>query len=251
MTDRFQVFALDARGHGETEWAQDYTLDLMTEDSLAFVSTLGLRRPVLLGLSMGGINAYLHAARDPDTVARLVIVDIAPDVTDILSAARSAFERSPTSGWPPVVVDLAEARLLARTEPPILFDDPEAAYYAACQLNPRPPETEQRLRVLHGLIRQDDGQWTQRHDPVFRSPIISTVSSSATQWSVIAGISCPTLVVRGAESDTLSRETAERMVRTIPNCRLTEVADSGHTVPLDNPMGFLAAVRPFLLEEVM
>lgn len=249
MTGDYHVLALDARGHGETEWAQDYTLDLMTKDTLAFVSTLGLRRPTLLGLSMGGINAYLHTARHPDSVERLVIVDIAPDVTDILSAARSAFERSPAPGWPAVVADLAEARRLARTEPPILFADPEAAFHAARQINPRPPEAEQRARVLHGLIQRDDGRWTHRYDPVFRAPIISTVSSSAEQWDLVRRISCPTLLVRGAQSDTLNPETAARMVREIPNCRLVEVPDSGHSVPLDNPSGFLDAVRPFLVAE--
>jgi pimeloyl-ACP methyl ester carboxylesterase len=243
----YHVLALDARGHGESEWAPDYTLDLMAEDTLAFASTLGLRRPALLGLSMGGINAYLYAARHPDAVERLVIVDIGPDVTDNLTTARSAYDRDPAPGWPPVVVDLAEARRLVSTEPPITFDDPEAAYLAARRINARPPEAEHRARVSHGLLRRDDGRWTHRCDPVFRTPIISTVSSSAEQWALVSRITCPTLVVRGAESGTLSRETAERMQREIPNCRLVEVADAGHPVPLDNPPGFLDAVRPFLL----
>jgi pimeloyl-ACP methyl ester carboxylesterase len=36
------------------------------------------------------------------------------------------------------------------------------------------------------------------------------------------------------------------MVETIPNCRLVEVPDAGHSVPGDNPSGFMAAVRTFL-----
>jgi len=54
------------------------------------------------------------------------------------------------------------------------------------------------------------------------------------------------LLVRGVASDVLSPELAQRMVQSIPDCHLVEVADSGHSVPLDNPRGFLDAVRGFL-----
>jgi pimeloyl-ACP methyl ester carboxylesterase len=70
--------------------------------------------------------------------------------------------------------------------------------------------------------------------------------SATTTWSALRQITCPTLLVRGAESDILSPELAQRMVQAIPNCRLVEVPNSGHSVPLDNPSGFLAAVRTFL-----
>jgi esterase len=65
-------------------------------------------------------------------------------------------------------------------------------------------------------------------------------------WQSLTNITCPTLLVRGEASDILSPEDAQRMVASIPNCRLVEVPDSGHAVPLDNPSGFLAAVRGFL-----
>jgi pimeloyl-ACP methyl ester carboxylesterase len=247
MASDYHVLALDARGHGETEWALDYTADLMTEDTLAFVSTLGLRRPTLLGLSMGGVNGYLHAARHPDAVERLVIVGVGPDVTENLRARRSDFDRNPAPGWPPVVVDLAEARRLARTEPPLLFDDPEAAYEAARRINARPPEAEHRARIFNGLVQRDDGRWTFRYDPVLRSPLISMFPNSSEQWALVSRITCPTLLVRGVDCGILSRETAQRMRREIPTCRLVEVPNAGHPVPLDNPSGFLDAVRPFLV----
>ena len=60
---------------------------------------------------------------------------------------------------------------------------------------------------------------------------------------MLATINVPTLLVRGAESDVLSVETAEKMAQAMPNCQLVTVRDAGHSIPLDNPAGFLAAVR--------
>jgi pimeloyl-ACP methyl ester carboxylesterase len=60
-------------------------------------------------------------------------------------------------------------------------------------------------------------------------------------------IAVPTLLVRGAESDVLDAGVAQKMTEVMPNCRLATVPDAGHSIPLDNPTGFIAAVRPFLV----
>lgn len=65
-------------------------------------------------------------------------------------------------------------------------------------------------------------------------------------WRLVGQIDVPTLVIRGELSDILSRSVAERMAQTIPDCRLIEVAGSGHPVPLDKPLEFLRAVQTFL-----
>lgn len=225
MCDRFRVLALDQRGHGETEWADDYAPERMVEDIEAFVRALKLQRFALLGLSMGGRNAYAYAARHPETLDRLVIVDIGPE---IMTAGRD--------------------RIQTNVQASDVFDDPEEAVRAARALNPRPPEAELRHRLLNNLRQLEDGRWTWRYDRSLRSPDRPLPRPDAdSAWAMLPKITCPTLLVRGAESDILSRETADRMVRTIPNCRLVEVPDAGHSVPLDNPSGFIAAVRPFLV----
>jgi pimeloyl-ACP methyl ester carboxylesterase len=226
MQGSFRVLALDQRGHGESEWAQDYRPERMVEDIDAFVQALGLRRFALLGLSMGGRNAYTYTALHPEEVERLVIVDIGPEI-----------------------VQAGAQRIRSGVQGPDVFDDPEEAVRLARAANPRPPDAELRHRVLNNLVRRDDGRWTFRYDKALRSPDRPLPRPDPeTVWALLPKIPCPTLLVRGVESDVLSRETAERMVRTIPRCRLVEVPASGHSVPLDNPGGFLAAVRPFLLE---
>lgn len=80
MQAGYHVYALDQRGHGDSAWAEDYSVEAMVGDMDRFVRALGLERFALLGLSMGGRTAYHYAGMHPEEVERLVIVDIGPDI---------------------------------------------------------------------------------------------------------------------------------------------------------------------------
>jgi esterase len=225
LADRCRVFALDQRGHGESGWTDDYATERMVEDLAAFAGALRLDRFDLLGLSMGGRVAYGYAARHTESIRRLVIVDIGPEL-----------------------VASGSERIRRGVQANDVFDSPEAAYAAAREGNRRAPEDELRRRVLNNLMLRDDGRWTYRYDTALRDPArLRPQADPAEGWAALARIAAPTLLVRGAESDLLSPETARRMVETMPDCRLVTVPDAGHSVPLDNPQGFIAAVRPFLV----
>lgn len=223
MCDAYRVLALDQRGHGETAWAKDYAPERRVEDLEAFVQALRLGKFALLGLSMGGICAYDYAAKHPETLDKLVIVDIAPELD---GAGRE--------------------RIQAGVAAPDVFDDPEEAVAQARLGNPRAPEDALRHRVLNNLMRRDDGKWTFRYDAALRGGRPIRQADPEPAWAKLRKITCPALLIRGAESDLLGRAAAERMTREIPNCHMVEVPRSGHSVPLDNPPGFLAAVRTFL-----
>ena len=220
----FRVLALDQRGHGESEWTEDYASARRVEDLDAFVAALGLAKFNLLGLSMGGICAYEYAVKNPETLERLVIVDIAP----ILEQAG---------------ID----RIMTGVRERDVFDDPEEAVAQARAANPRPPDWALRHRVLNNLMQTADGKWTYRYDVALRRDRPPQPPTDAeAMFAALARITCPTLLVRGAESDLLGRATAERMAAAIPDCTLVEVSDAGHSVPLDNPEGFRDAVRAWL-----
>ena len=227
MRDQYHVVALDQRGHGETEWAKDYHPDRRVEDLEEFVAALNLDKFVLLGLSMGGRVAFQYASRHPQKIDRLVIVDIAP-------------EASPSGG----------RRIADGLRSKDIFRNPEEAFQAARRANPRPPDDELRARSRHGLKQLEDGTWTFRYDVALRNGsgarVMPTPEEVQATWSSLKNITSPTLLVRGADSDILSPEHAQRMVQSIPNCRLVEVQNSGHSVPLDNPTGFVDAVKAFL-----
>jgi pimeloyl-ACP methyl ester carboxylesterase len=134
------------------------------------------------------------------------------------------------------------------------FDDLEEAVRAAHQANPRPGIEAVRSVVRANLRQRDDGRWVWRYDAAgLGGPtgFFERAPAEDEQWALLARIDCPTLLVRGAETDTLRRETAERMTGAIPDCRLVELPASGHSVPRDNPAAFLAAVRPFFLGELV
>ncbi|MFB9459214.1 alpha/beta fold hydrolase [Streptomyces antimycoticus] len=71
-----RVYALDLRGHGQSDWPRDYSLELMRADVLAVLDELALGQVELVGHSMGGIVAYLIASDHPQRVARLVLEDV-------------------------------------------------------------------------------------------------------------------------------------------------------------------------------
>ncbi len=227
LAPHFRLYALDQRGHGETGWADDYSTERMVEDVAAFVRALRLDRFDLLGLSMGGRNAYGYAAQHQETLKRLVIVDIGPEV--------------PAGG---------SARIRQGALANDLFDTPEEAYAVARAASARPPEAELRARTLNGLLLRDDGRWTYRYDKSLRDPARPRPQpDAAAHWAMLRSIATPTLLVRGAASDILDEAVARRMTAAMPNCTLVTVPDAGHSIPLDNPQGFIAAVRPFLLGE--
>jgi pimeloyl-ACP methyl ester carboxylesterase len=65
-------------------------------------------------------------------------------------------------------------------------------------------------------------------------------------WPLFRSIRCPVLLMRGAASAHLQRSVAERMTRELPNCSLETIRNAGHAIMLDNPVGFIAALRRFI-----
>lgn len=225
MTDRYRVLALDQRGHGETAWApaDRYARTEMVDDLAAFVKALGLSGFALLGLSMGGGVTFEYAGRRPKELARISIVDIGPEiVTEGMTRIRSGVQAKD------------------------VFASPDEAFAQARKANPRPPESIHRARIEAALMRTEDGQWTWRYDRALR---VSGPPPRDTEagWRACANINVPAQLIRGELSDILSPEITKRMMATIPNLRLDEVKESGHSVPLDAPDGFLKAAREFLV----
>lgn len=221
-SDELHLIALDQRGHGASMRAADgdYSREAMTRDALQVADALGLAEIALVGMSMGATHAISFAVQKPQRVRALVIVDYAPEV-----------ERAG--------VDKIEL-MLARSWP--RFED---AVREAQLFNPRRSEENIRARLSHSLARRTDGSWSWRVDPAFAGQARFSEPPEV-MWQLTSRVSCPALVVRGAQSDLLSEETARRMARALPRGELTTVAGAGHSVAGDNPAGFYEAVMPFL-----
>ena len=227
LSPRFRVLALDQRGHGDSDAAidGDYRVDVMAGDLAGFADRLELRTFTLLGLSMGGRVAIAYAGANPGRVERLVIVDIGPDIH---------------------LPGLERIRGMMSTAPERIDSKEQAIEYAR-RANPRSDEAELRHRVIHALRRAPDGVLTWKYDKALRDMMRVGGRHDATDlWAPLGRIACPTLVVRGAESDILSPEIAKKMLERLPDGRLAEVPEAGHSVPADQPDEFSRVVRAFL-----
>jgi 3-oxoadipate enol-lactonase len=78
LAARHRVYALDLRGHGDSDWPGTYSFELMAADVIGLLDQLGLTAVTLTGHSMGGAVAYRVAMSRPDLVGRLVVVDAPP-----------------------------------------------------------------------------------------------------------------------------------------------------------------------------
>ena len=223
----WRVLALDQRGHGDSEPAsdRDYGVGAMAEDVAAFVDALHLDRFTLLGLSMGGRVSMAYAAAHPARLERLVIVDIAPDI------------------HPP---GMARIRTMMANAPEAIESE-EWAVEVAAVANPRADLGELRHRIKHAIRRGPDGVLTWKYDRELREMMRRGGRREPLDlWACLPRITCPTLLIRGAESDVYSPELAQRMLAALPDGRVVEVPDAGHTVPGDRPEQFADVVQRFL-----
>jgi pimeloyl-ACP methyl ester carboxylesterase len=222
--------ALDQRGHGDSEWSpvMDYATESHAEDLGAFVDHLGLDRFVLVGMSLGGANALAWAGRHSERLAALVLVDVGPEV-------RQAGVR----------------KIAAFTSEATPLDSVEEFVARALAFNPRRDATLLRRSLLHNLRRTPDGKWMWKYDQRHRGRALDPAAAGRRRellWSAVAKVSCPTLVVRGGESDVFHDEDAERLSGALPRGRWVKIPNAGHTVQGDNPAGLLVALREFLGE---
>jgi pimeloyl-ACP methyl ester carboxylesterase len=238
VAPHYRVLALDHRGHGDSERDPQgrYGWDALVADVESVTARLGIGRLVIVGHSMGGRTAIRFAGRHPERMAGLVIVDVGPDLDwrGVLKI-RDEASRTPESFASP-----REFESLLSTALPMA----------------RPAALARLAR--HGLRRRDDGRFEPKLDPFFRQGIraasdpkqmvADAEADAAEMWAALARIPCPTLVVRGAASDVLSPETADRMVdEVLPDGRLAVIPRAAHAVMLENPEGFAEAVSAFVL----
>jgi pimeloyl-ACP methyl ester carboxylesterase len=196
----------------------------LVADLLHFLDSLHLHSIVLMGLSMGGNAAYLFAATFPDRVERLIILDIGPEISS------AGIERI--------------ARSTAESD---VFASEDEAVAQARAANARPTDADLRHRVVHNLRRLPNGMLTFKWDKALRDGSATRDEPTvAERWAAWAAVSCPTLLVRGDDSDILSPETAERMVAVNPNVTLVTVPDCGHSITLERPDGLRVALTPWL-----
>jgi pimeloyl-ACP methyl ester carboxylesterase len=228
LRHQYRLIALDQRGHGDSDWSEpgDYSRDAFVSDVEGFVTALGIERFVLMGHSMGGLNSVAYASAYPQRVKALILVDVGPE------AAKEGVDNIVRFTRGPDELDFEEFVEMAH------------------RFNQRRTIENIRERMRHRLRPLESGKWTWKFDARFRKPDsglrIGSELSNDESWKLYRAITASTLLVRGAESDVLTEEVAQRCVREMRRARLVVVPGAGHSVPGDNPDGFTEAVTTFL-----
>ena len=220
LREHFDLLAIDLRGHGYSAWDPkgDYSTRTMAKDVSSIVSAFGFESFSLLGHSMGGRVAIACADIPMKGLRRLIIEDIRP--------------QPHSATWRP------------RQE---RFSSLAAAKARFLKINPG-ESAEGLERRAKSLMRTADGQWTWLFDRLMRDPEIDRGHMEPDEaWAAFAGVSVPTLVVRGESSTLLTHEEALQMAEQGQCCEVVTIAQAGHGVHLDQPERFVQAVSSFLL----
>ena len=231
LAREFRVIAIDQRGHGQSDRAtdRDYTRATQMEDLEAIIQSLGLRSVTLIGHSMGGANAICFAAEHPEMTTALVVVETAPEVL------RSGIETI--------------RRLLATGATFASLND---AIESFREFFPYATTEQIERRVRASLTVNDDGAYVWDFDPIFRDPTSRPPDPDPGQrrlsdlWDCVDRVQCPTMIVRGSETDMLTPEAIQRLHRRVSGSRVSLIEDAGHSVPTDQPAALSLNIREFL-----
>ena len=217
LSRRHRVLALDQRGHGMSDKGVcDYSRGAYVDDVVAVVQRLGLGPAVLVGQSMGGLNAFLAAARRPDLVRALVVIEASPGGPDPKVPARVG---AWLDSWPVPFPTLADAR----------------AFFGG--------DTLYAQTWLEVLAERPDG-----YGPLFRrEDMVASMADVAERdyWGEWGQIRCPTLVVVG-ERGFVPHDAAVEMARRVASARVATVPGAGHDLHLERPQAWRELAEPFL-----
>jgi pimeloyl-ACP methyl ester carboxylesterase len=229
----YRVVCPDVAGRGASDWLEaksDYIYAQYCADMTALIArvTAGGERTIdWLGTSMGALLGIILAARRGTPIRRLVLNDAGMHVP------KAALERL--------------GRYVGRDVRFATLEELEAHLRRVSA--PFGPLSDEQWRhiTVHGARQHPDGSWSTGYDPAIRAPFdaeIADVDLSA-YWNAVR---CPTLVIRGAQSDVLLQETAAAMACSGPKARVVEIEGVGHAPMLMMP-GEIGIVRSFLLED--
>ncbi len=218
LTHYGRVIALDQRGHGESRDGVSEFYRTSYVDDVIYTIEHYCRPPVvLIGQSMGGLNAFLAAAKRPELVKLLIVAEGTPDP----NPGSKEQIRNWLEGWPVPFRSKEEAKkffggdtLYART-------------FAA------------------SLEKLEDGYW-----PAFNNKdMIRSMDDVVSQnyWNDWRKITCPTLIV-GGEKSFISQELLKKMAKVIPDGKYACISRAGHDVHLEAPYEWRSTVEKYIKE---
>ena len=228
LAKRYRAVRYDLRGHGQTGPSDltTYTIDGFADDLERLILGLGLAKPIVCGMSLGGMIAQAYAVRSSSKLRALILADTAVSVSLTLSDKLQRYVLFPKWAMKVTIRSLSARKFtrfsfwLARaTRSGEWFgrDEATAEYVRNCMLQLSDSEYEKIYDSIYGFGLQPLGR-----------------------------IRVPTLVLNGEyESKAVFRHT-EELKRRVPQVEATIVPGAGHTSNMENPEAFNELVDEFL-----
>ncbi len=218
---RARVIRMDFRGRGasdHTDYAT-YSPPHEAQDVVALLDHLGIEKACILGTSRGGLVALMLAVMARDRLSGVIFNDIGPDIMgEGLSVIMDYI------GKPPAFSSLAEAAAAMPTVYDGIFRNVPATTWEA---------------FVRRIWREDGGALHLRYDPKLRdavAPAFAPDFVAPDLWPLFDALNgLPLGLIRGAQSNILSAETAAEMRRRRPDMAFVELGDRGHVPFLDEP----------------
>jgi len=233
MRDHYRVVCPDVVGRGESDHLADsggYQVPAYVADMVTLLARLDAGVLHWLGTSMGGLIGMGLAALPSSPIRRLVLNDIGPTV-DADGVARIADYLGRPLSWP--------------------SEDAAADYLLSISKGFGAHSRDEWLALTRPMLRRRGDAFVLHYDPAIATALRAITPAAATAgqaalWAAYDAIRCPTLILRGVQSDVLSRDTALAMTARGPKARLHEFAEVGHAPTLVRA-DQVAVVREFLL----
>jgi pimeloyl-ACP methyl ester carboxylesterase len=234
MCDTYRVIAPDVVGRGRSGWLRDprnYQVGQYVSDMVTLLARADADVVHLFGTSMGGLIGIGLASLPDNPIRKLLLNDIGPTLNPVAVARIGEY--------------VSQAVKFATFDEAVQFIRSVSVTFGQ--------HTDEEWRKFAGdVLKQDaDGQWIRHYDLALAVPFKAITPEAAERgeaalWAAYDAISCPTLVVRGAESDLLTRETAQAMTARGPKAALIELPGVGHA-PTFMHADQIAIARQFFL----
>jgi len=209
---RYRLVALDWRGFGESDITTPIsTMELFADDVAGLMDLLGIQQAVLCGLSMGGYAAFAFLRKYPQRVAGLILADTRPGAdSPEAKANRESVARIAETQGSAAIADLQVPRLLSE------------------HTREHHPEVESRVRHMIDTATPEGIAAASRG-----------MAQRADSTGLLAGITCPTLVIVGEEDSLTPPTVAQEYASQIPGAELVVIPQAGHLSNFEQPAIFL------------
>lgn len=218
LAAHYKVYTIDQRNHGKSDWSDDFSYEIMAEDLHSFVEEHKLEDFILMGHSMGGKTAIQYAQMYPQTLHRLIIVDMGIKSYPITHTTI-------IEGLKSIDINHLESRRAANKQ---------LAQYVS--------ENITRLFLLKNLYRKGEGKWGWH----INLPVLDKKLPEIVKASPRKSIDVKTLFISGGKSNYVLKNDYPSIKKVFPNATFYVIEEADHWIHAEAPEEFMREIMYFL-----